>query len=413
MTSIRRTRIGFQSRNNEMAAKLKKILILSSDKTLRDTLNFCFDGWGYEAYLRESVDNDIMPIKKMSPDIIIIDIHSASKANLEIVRSLKADFITASIPVITLINKRELKTQLLNLKQGVDDYLIKPPDPLDLRVRVEMAMRRSQYNFYASPLTGLPSGRTIEESLKEKLKGREPFSFGYIDIDGFKYFNDAYGYLKGDRAIMQAAYILYSSVKRYGNRDDFMGHIGGDDFVFITTPDRYRSICKHFIETFDKAMPFHYTDKDREKGHIVAKDRTGHVKNIPLMSVSIAVVTHDGSSQFTSVIEINEKVAEIKRYLKTFQGSKFMEDRRNRKLDPQAQVPEIHKHEEYPASYKPLGHMLVEKKLITPEKLDEALCLHWRRGIMFGEILDELGYVKKDDLDRTIAELVSGGSPCL
>ena len=393
-----------------MPAKLKKILVISSDKNLREVLDFCFDGWGYEVFVRESMTGDITPIKKLSPDTIVVDIHSADKANLEICRLLKEDFITASIPVIALINKRQLKTQLLNLKQGVDDYLIKPPDPLDLRVRVEMAMRRSQYNFYASPLTGLPSGRTIEESLKERLKKGEPFSFGYIDIDSFKYFNDAYGYLKGDRAIMQTAYILYSAVKRHGNKDDFMGHIGGDDFVFITTPDRYRTICNNFIAIFDRVIPFHYPEKDRLKGYIVARDRTKKIKNIPLMSVSIAVVTHDAVSQFRNIIEVNEKVAEVKRYLKTFPGSKFMEDRRNRKGDAAALSPEIHKKDESEPLYKPLGHILMERRMISSEKLDEALCLHWRRGIMFGEVLEELGYVGKADLEKVTEE--TKGQPC-
>jgi diguanylate cyclase (GGDEF)-like protein len=395
-----------------MASKVKKVLIITNDKNLREVLSFCFDGWGYDVFFKESMDGDITPIKKMSPDIIIIDIHSAGKANLEICRLLKDDFITAPIPVITLINKRQLKTELLNLKQGVDDYLIKPPDPLDLRVRVEMAMRRCQYNFYASPLTGLPSGRTIEENIKDRLKKGEGFSFAYLDIDGFKYFNDVYGYLKGDRAIMQTAYILYTAVKRFGNKDDFMGHIGGDDFVFITTPDRYRAICKNITELFDRIMPFHYQDKDREQGYIVAKDRTNKIKNIPLMSISIAVVTRDAASQFRNTIEINEKVAEVKRYLKTFSGSKFMEDRRNRKPGPGSGKPEIHERVPLPASYKPIGYMLVERRMLSPEKLDEALCLHWRRGIMFGEILQELGYVRKEDLDKTMKECGLGNVIC-
>jgi diguanylate cyclase (GGDEF)-like protein len=395
-----------------MTEKIKKILIISSDKNLREVLDFCFDGWGYEVFLKESISEDITSIKRMSPDTIIIDIHSANKANLDICRLLKEDFITASIPVIALINKKQLKTQLLNLKQGVDDYLIKPPDPLDLRVRVEMAMRRSQYNFYASPLTGLPSGRTIEESVKERLKAGEPFSFGYLDIDGFKYFNDVYGYLKGDRAIMQTAYLLYSVMQSHGNKNDFMGHIGGDDFVFITTPDKFKLICKSFIDLFDRIMPFHYSDKDRAQGFIVAKDRTSKIKNIPLMSISIAVVTHDASSQFKNIIEVNEKVAEVKRYLKTFTGSKFMEDRRNRKIDPGTQSPEIFKRDAPCASYKPLGQILMERNMLTPEKLDEALCLHWRRGVMFGEVLEELGYVKKDDLDSAMVQWKAGQAKC-
>jgi len=384
--------------------KTKKILIISSDKSLREVLNFCFDGWGYEVYILDSLVHDITPIKKISPDVIVVDIHSANKIHLEMCRLFKDDFITAFIPVIALINKRQLRTQLLNLKQGIDDYLIKPPDPLDLRVRVEMAMRRSQYSFYASPLTGLPGSRNIEEVLKERIKKGEPFSFGYLDIDNFKYFNDVYGYIKGDRAIMQSAYILYTVIRSQGNKDDFMGHIGGDDFVFITTPDKIKTICHNFITSFDRIIPFHYSSEDRKKGFISARDRTHKTKSVPLMSISMAIVSKKGSADFKNIIEVNEKVAEVKRYLKTFTGSKFMEDRRNGK-PLESNTPVIYERKETgEPSYTPLGQILLEKKIVTPEKLDEALTAHWRRGVLFGEILKELGMIQGDQLEKIIKD---------
>ncbi len=384
--------------------KIKKIIIISSEKSLREVLNFCFDGWGYEVYILDSLVHDITPIKKISPDVIVVDIHSANKLHLEMCRLFKDDFITAFIPVIALINKRQLRTQLLNLKQGIDDYLIKPPDPLDLRVRVEMAMRRSQYSFYASPLTGLPGSRNIEEALKERIKKGAPFSFGYLDIDNFKYFNDVYGYLKGDRAIMQSAYILYTVIRNHGNKDDFMGHIGGDDFVFITTPDKFKSICHNFILTFDRIIPFHYSCEDRKKGFITARDRTHKIKNVPLMSISMAIVSKKGSADFKNIIEVNEKVTEVKKYLKTFTGSKFMEDRRNGKAIDSS-IPTVYRRiDAAEPSYTPLGQILLEKKIVTPEKLDEALMAHWRRGVLFGEILKELGLIQGDELEKIIKD---------
>jgi len=380
--------------------KINKVLLISTDKNLKEVLNFCFDGWGYEVFLRDSLANDITPIKRMSPDVIVVDVHSASKVNLEICRMLKDDCMTAFTPVIALINKKQLRSHLLNLKQGVDDYLIKPPDPLDLRIRIEMAIRRAQYSLYSSPLTGLPSGRIIEEVLKERLKKDVPFTFGYLDIDNFKYFNDAYGYLKGDRAIMQTAYLLYTTVRKFGNPNDFLGHVGGDDFVFITTPDKYKDICHNFITSFDNILPFQYSEDDRKRGFIVARDRTHKVKNIPLLSISIAVVTKHDRAEFKNIVQINERVAEIKRYLKTFAGSKFMEDRRNLKSGETTE-PHIFKAVDYKTcAYRPLGQMLLEKDMIEADQLDEALCIHWRRGILLGEILDELGYIPKADLEE-------------
>ena len=194
--------------------KIKKILIISTDDKLKEILNFCFDGWGYEVFLNDGLAYDINLIKRISPNVIVVDLHSARRHNLEICRSLKDDFTTAFVPVITLINKRQLRAQLLHLKHGVDDYLIKPPDPLDLRVRIEMAIKRSQYSFYTSALTGLPGGRIIEEAIKDRFREKRDFSFGYVDIDNFKYYNDVYGYVKGDRVITQTAYMLCGAIKK-------------------------------------------------------------------------------------------------------------------------------------------------------------------------------------------------------
>ncbi|MCM8761470.1 MAG: diguanylate cyclase, partial [Candidatus Omnitrophica bacterium] len=249
---------------------------------------------------------------------------------------------------------------------------------------------------------GLPGGRLIEEPLRESFNDGGPFSFGYLDIDNFKYFNDTYGYVKGDRVIMQSAYMLYTTISRYGNRDDFIGHIGGDDFAFITTPDKYEQICYNFITDFNRIMPFHYSAEDRARGYIVARDRTHKIKNIPLMSVSIAVVNRAGGLQFKNIIEINEKIAEVKRYLKGFEGSKFMADRRSGSHDDK-QSPRLFKAESgYSCAYRPLGQILLAMDAISADRLDEALMVHWRRGVRLGDTLRDLGYAADKDINEAL-----------
>ncbi|MGE5308635.1 MAG: diguanylate cyclase [Deltaproteobacteria bacterium] len=382
--------------------KVKRILIISSDDNLKKVLGFCFDGWGYEVAIHEAPANDIGFVKRLAPDAIVVDVYSASRSHLTICRLLKDDFITAFIPIITLINKRQLREQLLNLKQGVDDYLIKPPDPLDLRVRIEMAIKRAQYSFSATPLTGLPGGRMIEQVLMERIEHREHFCFGYIDIDGFKYFNDVYGYQRGDSVIVQTAHMLYTAVRKFGAREDFIGHIGGDDFVFISSVERAVPICENFICLFDNIIPFHYTAQDRARGFIVAKDRSRKTRNAPLMSVSIALINRHSSSELRNMLEINEKVAEVKRYLKEIPGSKFMADRRNGLKEKNAPLQVYTKKESVLKAYCPLGQILLERKVVTEDQLHEALMMHWRRDIALGETLKDLGYVQEGQIREAL-----------
>jgi GGDEF domain-containing protein len=382
--------------------KVKRILIISSDENLKKVLHFCFDGWGYEVFVHDSPVTDINYIKKTSPDAIVVDVYSASKHHLSICRLLKEDLITAFIPVITLINKRQLREELLHLKQGVDDYLIKPPDPLDLRVRIEMAVKRSQYSFYTSPLTGLPGGRLIEETLNEKIEKNEFFCFGYIDIDNFKYFNDVYGYVNGDKIIMQTAYILYTTIKKFGNRDDFIGHIGGDDFVFISSIDRSLEISRNFICMFDNIVPFHYSSEDRRRGFIMARDRSRKVKKASLVSVSVALINRSNPEEFKNIVEINEKITEIKTYLKQIPGSKFMADRRTQSPSVSEDPVVYQKNENLLDSYRPLGQLLLEEDIISQNQLDEALKMHWRKDIILGETLKDLKLITEEQLQRAL-----------
>jgi len=383
--------------------KIIKILFITSDEKLRTVLEFCFDGWDYEVFFEEAVDPGIDRIIRISPDVVVIDVLSGSKGRLEICDVLKKDFVTAYIPIITLINKRHLRQQLLSLKQGVDDYLIKPPDPLELRVRIEMAIKRSQHNFFANPLTGLPGGMVVEEILKEKIEKGESFVVGHVDIDNFKAFNDKFGYMKGDRVIMQTAYMLSATVRSWGNKGDIVGHIGGDDFVFVSTPDRYKNICQNFICMFDTIIPFHYSPGERKRRYIIAKDRTNRTKKLPLMSVTIALILKNNPAEFNNIIELNEKIAEVKQYLKKVPGSKYMADRRIMNKDESLTLQVFSNDESLENCYKPLGQILVERNIITPEQLDTALKAHWKKGALLGEVLTDMGLLTEEQLTEALS----------
>jgi GGDEF domain-containing protein len=181
----------------------------------------------------------------------------------------------------------------------------------------------------ANPLTRLPGNIAIENVLKKRLETGSPLAFCYIDLDDFKAFNDRYGYAKGSEVIMATSKIIEKCVTEEGTPDDFVGHIGGDDFVVITTPDYFKKTCECIINRFDIAIPDFYDPADRKRGFIMGRTRRGEGSKFPIMSLSIAVVTNLGR-RLTSSLQVGEIAAELKGYVKSIPGSVYVVDRRRK-----------------------------------------------------------------------------------
>jgi diguanylate cyclase (GGDEF)-like protein len=179
----------------------------------------------------------------------------------------------------------------------------------------------------ANPLTRLPGGVAIEEVLKVKLAEEAPLAFCLFDLRHFKGFNDRYGYARGNEVILATAEIIREAVREHGGEGDFIGHIGGDDFVLITGPGRYERICKAVIEAFDRKIQAFYDSEDRQRGFIQGTTRTGQVVSFPIMTLSIAVVTNQ-QRKLKSHIQVGEIAAEMKNFAKTFSKSTYVVDRR-------------------------------------------------------------------------------------
>jgi len=180
----------------------------------------------------------------------------------------------------------------------------------------------------ANPLTKLPGNISINERLRNCIEKDSPFAVCYVDIDEFKAFNDRYGFEAGDKAICQTADILTNAVKSRGNPQDFVGHIGGDDFILVTTPDKVEHLCEEIIRNFDHCAPSLYTSQDREKGYIISKDRQGRIRKFSLMTISIAVISNT-YKKIVHVAQISELGAELKEYAKSLKGSVWVKDKRN------------------------------------------------------------------------------------
>jgi diguanylate cyclase (GGDEF)-like protein len=179
----------------------------------------------------------------------------------------------------------------------------------------------------ASPLTRLPGGVAIEQALNRRLGSREPIAFCVLDLDNFKSFNDQYGYAHGNEVIKETARIIEEAVKRKGSSDDFVGHVGGDDFVVITAPLFMREVCAEIIRVLDEGIGRFYNEKDRKNGYISGKNRQGEDARFPLMTISIAIVTNEQRS-LTNALETSELAAELKDYAKSIPASVFVVDKR-------------------------------------------------------------------------------------
>ncbi len=182
-------------------------------------------------------------------------------------------------------------------------------------------------NLDTNPLTRLPGGATIETVLETRLEQKEPVAFCLVDIDNFKAFNDRYGYATGNSVIKETADIIQTAVDSSGTDNNFVGHIGGDDFVFMTVPEKFESICLEIIRRFDARVPKFYTIEDAERGYIESTSRQGENRQFPIMTVSIAVVTNADKKECNH-IRFGEIAAELKKKAKTVNGSVFVVDQR-------------------------------------------------------------------------------------
>lgn len=241
--------------------------------------------------------------------------------------------------IISAVRKLQVATVMIS--QGNFDYrpAIKNKDELGELAEAfsMMAIRlKNLEEMYldASPLTRLPGGVAIENILKKKIEQHKQFAFCLMDIDNFKSYNDHYGYAKGNKIIQNTAAIIEEAARIHGNHDDFIGHIGGDDFVVITTPDRCVKICEAVVEKFDADTPGFYSPEDRQRGFIIGENRQGHEVRFPLASISVAVVSNQ-TGPLENHIQVGEIAAEIKERAKSINGSAIIIDQRQYSPGPE------------------------------------------------------------------------------
>jgi diguanylate cyclase (GGDEF)-like protein len=307
--------------------KKSRILIVDDDEDIRDILKLTLAEEEYEIIEACDGNEGLKAAQGKSPDLVILDYKMPYLDGREVCRKLKKDILLRHLPVIMLTGKGDIMDKVEGIDAGADDYIVKPFEPKELLARIRMILRRTERDLEANPLTRLPGNISIINELQSRIEKRLPFAIGYVDLDKFKSYNDKYGFEHGDEAIRETARIIIRSINECGASDDFIGHIGGDDFVFITTPAAADTVCQKIIDEFEKKAPEFYSPEDVKNGYIMAHDRKGQLQRIPLLSVSIGVVTNE-YHHITHVAQINEIGAELKSAAKSLERSNYIRDKR-------------------------------------------------------------------------------------
>ncbi|MBN2184787.1 MAG: response regulator [Candidatus Krumholzibacteriota bacterium] len=313
-----------------------KILVADDEEHIRRILQFQLEKYGFEVRTAENGEIALEMVHRERPDLLILDLMMPKVDGFEVCRKLRSNFQTAQIPIIMLTAKSDLSDKIKGLSDGANDYLIKPYSNEELILRVRNVLEWSQKQKNANPLTGFAGNKAIEKELQRRIEAGESFAFLYIDIDNFKAYNDYYGYHKGDEAIVFAADTISEAVESLGGPDDFVGHIGGDDFIVLTSVGRAEFVSRHVIDEFDKGSLFLMDEEDIRRGYLEIRNRLGEIKRVPLMSLTVAIVINE-NQRLRHFAQVSDIASELKKFGKGMTGSVVVRERR-RKTNPAEKI---------------------------------------------------------------------------
>ena len=305
----------------------RRILLIDDDPLIRQLVMRTLNDATLQVIEAASGLEGIALAMAQPPDLVLLDVMMPGMDGYEVCNRLRQQSSTVNIPIIMLTALDQIDSKVLGLRTGADDYITKPFDMRELRTRIEIHLRRSVRDLTASPLTGLPGNPLIEQVIAARLQAHTPLAVLYIDLTNFKAYNDEYGWLKGDQVIKMLANTLVEAVTKFGTKTDFVGHVGGDDFVLISIPDCAANLAQYVIDRFDAAMPGSYDDEARARGYTIVRDRLGKVIHAPFVTVSIAIVTN-ARRELQHPLGIAALAAEVKQHVKSHPGSHYAFDRR-------------------------------------------------------------------------------------
>ena len=276
-----------------------RILVVEDDPDISKMLRIYFDSQGYEVLLEMRGNSVLETCAKKMPNVIILDINLPDINGYEVCRQLRENLRTKHIPIIFLTQKDDRSDRIKGLEMGADDYITKPFDIEELKLRVGGAIGRAQQQNYTNAITALPSGKLIEEQLK-LIKSKQDWTLLYIGIMHMDSFKQLLGIVALDDVLKFVANLLTETIDQFGTLNDFIGHAGSNDFIVVTQPNIAGKICQEITTRFNQEVQVFYPFSVRQD------------KDTLFMSLSVA--TLEGTDgPFSDIIEITATAAEIRR----------------------------------------------------------------------------------------------------
>jgi CheY-like chemotaxis protein len=284
-----------------------RILVIEDDTDIANMLRIYFEASGYDVTLAECGVEGLEQCRTELPHVILLDIMLPDIDGYEVCRRLRSNLRTSHVPIIFLTQKDERSDRIQGLQLGADDYITKPFDLDELRLRVHNTIERGMRGSLTSPTTSLPSGPLVEEQLRNLMK-QEEWALLYTGIECFDAFGDAYGFVAVEELLRYVAGLLTKAVAEMGAPGDFVGHVRADEFLVITERGVAERLAEDVKERFAAGVGTHYDWQTRERGYLLLAEENGKERRVELMTMSTAIVTAD-DGPFADIREITERAA--------------------------------------------------------------------------------------------------------
>jgi diguanylate cyclase (GGDEF)-like protein len=304
---------------------LKTIIVISRDMVLTNIVDRLLKD-SYRVVDFSNIQSSLDYIYTSIADLMIIDIAMDDAVAITLLNEMKSDPIFGRLPVLAIFEDHFVIPKWDHLL--VDDYVRRSCLEADILLMVDLCIHRAERMVEVNPLTRLPGNIAITKQIQRRLDNNEVFALAYADLDYFKPYNDRYGFSRGDEVLKMLGRLILNTVKKNQAQGSFVGHIGGDDFVFMMDVEHIEETASEIIDNFNKIIPTFYDPEDRARGFIESVDREGNKKTFPLIGISIGAA-HNRFRKFSHYGEIAEVASEMKKYAKCAGGGCFKMDKRH------------------------------------------------------------------------------------